>query len=123
MADDTVHTDVEKEGGLKKTGRSVNAARRGRTMGGNFIQTLINFILISVVVFFLVKLYSAAFLRKKKVEAPTTKDCEECCEKIDVKAKKCKFCCSPAQEYVAPAAEPASSERHGFMASPFRKAK
>ncbi|KAI9345812.1 large-conductance mechanosensitive channel [Zopfochytrium polystomum] len=89
---------------------------------GNFIQTLINFILISVVVFFLVKLYSAAFLRKKKVEAPKTKECEECCEKIDLKAKKCKFCGSPAPEYVPP--EVTAPEHHGFsITSPFKRSK
>ena len=35
---------------------------------GNFLQVLINFIIISIIVFFIVKLYSATFLRKKKEE-------------------------------------------------------
>lgn len=58
---------------------------------GNFIQRVINFIIISVVVFFLVKVYSAAFLRKGEAK---TKACIECTKEIPLPAKRCPECTS-----------------------------
>ncbi|KAI8621749.1 large-conductance mechanosensitive channel [Chytriomyces sp. MP71] len=66
---------------------------------GNFIQTVINFILISLAMFMLVQLYSHTFLKvTKKPEALETKECEECAEPCPVAAKKCRCCMTPFPE-------------------------
>lgn len=58
---------------------------------GNFIQKIINFIIISIVVFFFVKLYSAAFLRKQETKV---RACPECTKDIPQMAKRCPECTS-----------------------------
>lgn len=62
---------------------------------GNFINTLLDFILIAIAVFFMVKLVSKAMDKTKEEEEEkpeTEKDCGKCFSKIDIKATKCKFC-------------------------------
>ena len=58
---------------------------------GPFVQAVLNFIIISLIVFFIVKIYTAAFRQDKTV---TTKECEYCCKEIPIKAKKCSYCCT-----------------------------
>ncbi len=57
---------------------------------GAFIAAIINFLIIAVVVFCLIK--SINKFKKKQEEAPTTKDCPYCFEKINIKATKCPHC-------------------------------
>lgn len=64
---------------------------------GNFINTLLDFILIALAVFFMVKLIAKATdsMKKTEEEAPkpeTEKDCVKCFSKIHLEASKCKFC-------------------------------
>ncbi|KAI9334033.1 large-conductance mechanosensitive channel [Obelidium mucronatum] len=78
---------------------------------GNFIQAVINFILISLVMFFFVQFYSNMFLKKKVDAAPTTKACDECAEECPLAAKRCRCCLTvfpivEEAEIVALAAEP-----------------
>ncbi|KAI9348010.1 large-conductance mechanosensitive channel [Obelidium mucronatum] len=62
---------------------------------GNFIQAIINFILVALAMFFVVQVYSNSFLKKTKApEAPTTKTCGQCAEDVPLKALKCKWCLS-----------------------------
>ena len=65
---------------------------------GNFVQTLINFLIISVVVFFIVKAYSAT--KRTKPAAPM-KNCEFCLSLISVKAARCPQCTSQLSVTVA----------------------
>ncbi|KAI8806890.1 large-conductance mechanosensitive channel [Cladochytrium replicatum] len=58
---------------------------------GHFIQTIINFIIIALILFFIIKAYSAAFVRPKPVE---TKDCPYCFSAISLKATRCSACTS-----------------------------
>ncbi|HET7320110.1 MAG TPA: large conductance mechanosensitive channel protein MscL [Candidatus Saccharimonadales bacterium] len=63
---------------------------------GDFLNTLISFILIAAVVFFLVvqpinHLTSLAKSRED-TEEPTTKKCPECYSEINIKATRCAFC-------------------------------
>lgn len=58
---------------------------------GPFVQAVLNFLIISLIVYFLVKIYTAAFREEKTV---TTKECEYCCKEIPISAKKCAYCCS-----------------------------
>jgi large conductance mechanosensitive channel len=57
---------------------------------GVFVQVTMNFLVTALIVFFIVKVYAAAFLRKSITE----KECEFCLSQIPVKAIKCKFCTS-----------------------------
>lgn len=62
---------------------------------GSFIAAIINFLLIALVIFFVIKAMNKVV--KKKEVAPTTKDCPYCFEKISIKATKCPHCASEIQ--------------------------
>jgi large conductance mechanosensitive channel len=70
---------------------------------GNFLQALINFLVISFVVFLLVKAINA-LLRKKKEEAPPTKTCPFCAEEIPAVAVRCPSCTTILDEGAVPEA-------------------
>lgn len=60
---------------------------------GIFINTIITFLIVALVIFFLVK----GLNRMRKAEepapmAPTTKKCPECLSDIPLEAKRCAFC-------------------------------
>lgn len=59
---------------------------------GSFVAAVINFLLIAIVIFLLVKGINKA-MGKKEAE-PTTKECPYCHEKISIKATKCPHCTS-----------------------------
>ena len=56
---------------------------------GTFLNTIVSFLIIGLVVFMIVKR-----LNKKQEEAPapTTRPCPECLSDIPLEAKRCKFC-------------------------------
>jgi large conductance mechanosensitive channel len=58
---------------------------------GNFIGSVIDFIIISFCVFLITK----ALLREKPAPEAPTKVCPECKEKIPADARKCRACTSP----------------------------
>ncbi|KAI9324140.1 large-conductance mechanosensitive channel [Zopfochytrium polystomum] len=92
---------------------------------GSFVEAVVNFLVIAVIVFFIVKAYAATFLRFKKKEEPKTKPCPACCEPVNVKARKCK-CCQTVFEVPEPLAKPAPAVarpgmQHGFaLQNPFQ---
>jgi large conductance mechanosensitive channel len=63
---------------------------------GLFINTIITFLIIALVLFFFVVRPIAKLTAPKKVEAPppTTKDCPFCFSKININAKRCPNCTS-----------------------------
>ncbi len=63
---------------------------------GLFLNVLISFITIVVVIFFfIVKPVSKINSMKKPTQSsPTTKECPECLSQIPIKAKRCAFCTS-----------------------------
>lgn len=71
---------------------------------GSFITAVINFVLMALVIFLLIKgINKLTSLRKKEVEedpAPTTKICPFCKSEIDIEATRCPHCTSeqPAEE-------------------------
>ncbi len=66
---------------------------------GDFVNTVISFLLISVAVYFFVVLPVNALvarMRKAPVPAdPTTKKCPECLSEIPIDARRCAHCASP----------------------------
>ena len=70
---------------------------------GSFLTAIINFLIMAVVVFFMIKTIntmSKAFSRKKEEEtaAPTTKVCPFCKSEIDIEATRCPHCTSEIRE-------------------------
>jgi large conductance mechanosensitive channel len=63
---------------------------------GLFINTLVSFIIIAIVLFFLIRafVHARARLEAKKEAAPATRECPYCLSQVPLKAKKCAFCTS-----------------------------
>lgn len=64
---------------------------------GQFINTLINFVIVAFVIFLVVRQINNVRKKFDKEEAkkePDTKQCGECLSDIPVKAKRCKYCTS-----------------------------
>ncbi|MCR5522423.1 MAG: large conductance mechanosensitive channel protein MscL [Clostridia bacterium] len=66
---------------------------------GNFISAVINFLIMAVVIFLIVKAINKVANAKKKTDeepeaAPTTKVCPYCKSEIDIEASKCPHCTS-----------------------------
>lgn len=60
---------------------------------GAFIQAILNFLIIALVIFILIKALNK--FSKKKEEAPaTTKECPFCKEQISIEATRCPHCTS-----------------------------
>lgn len=62
---------------------------------GVFINTVLDFIIVALAIFMVVKGMNS--LKKKEQEAPaapTTKECPECLSEIPLAARRCKFCTS-----------------------------
>jgi large conductance mechanosensitive channel len=65
---------------------------------GDFLDALLSFLLIAVVIFFLVvKPVNFLITRSRREEPadPTTRKCPECLSEIPVDARRCAFCTSP----------------------------
>ena len=67
---------------------------------GAFITAVINFLIMALVIFLMVKAVNKVMSlgKKKEEEAPTTKVCPFCCSEIDIKATKCPHCTSDQPE-------------------------
>jgi len=70
---------------------------------GAFITAVINFVIMALLIFLLVKgMNKLASLGKKKEEevpaAPATKACPYCCSEIAIEATRCPYCTSVLEE-------------------------
>ena len=82
----------------------VDFSQRNVTVGGSvisyglFVNAVIDFIIVALVVFFGIVRPMAKLEERRKArqaaEPPTTKDCPFCFGKIPIKATKCQFCTS-----------------------------
>lgn len=64
-------------------------------MPGDFINAIISFIIIALIIYFFVVLPMNALISRMNYEPPanpTTKKCPECCSEISISAKRCAFC-------------------------------
>lgn len=60
---------------------------------GSFIQAVINFLLVALSLFLIVKAINRFHCKKEEKPAtPTTKECPLCYSTINIKATKCPFC-------------------------------
>ena len=69
-----------------------------RFMYGDFINILIAFLIIALVIYFLVVMPYTALIERSRKEPPadpTTKKCPECLSEIPKDARRCAFCTSP----------------------------
>lgn len=65
---------------------------------GSFIQAVINFLLVALSLFFIVKAINRFHFKKEEPKAaPTTKECPYCLSTINIKATKCPCCTSDLQ--------------------------
>jgi len=64
---------------------------------GQFINDIINFLIIAFVVFLIVRRYNRLKSKQPTDKAPTTKDCPFCLSTIPLKATRCKECTSQLQ--------------------------
>ena len=74
----------------------------GPFMFGNFASAVINFLIMAVIIFILVKVVNKVteIGKKKEEEAPaepTTKKCPYCCSEIAIEATKCPHCTSDVE--------------------------
>ena len=68
---------------------------------GNFITAIINFLIIALVIFLLIKglnALSSKFKKEEEAAAPTTKTCPFCKSEIAIDATKCPHCTSDQPE-------------------------
>ena len=69
---------------------------------GNFIAAIINFLIMALIIFLMVKAINKFMSLKKKEEKAeeeaTTKTCPFCCSEIDIKATRCPDCTSELKE-------------------------
>lgn len=61
---------------------------------GSFISAVINFLIISAVIFMMIKIVSKFTRKEDKIEEPTTKTCPYCKSEVPKDATKCAFCTS-----------------------------
>ncbi len=62
---------------------------------GLFINAVIDFVIVAVAIFFVVRAINRLHKKpEEKPAAPTTKDCPYCFSKIDLKATRCPHCTS-----------------------------
>ncbi len=62
---------------------------------GSFINAVINFLLVALALFLIVKAFNRAKeLRGQKVQPPTTRECPYCVTSIPVRAQRCPNCTS-----------------------------
>lgn len=60
---------------------------------GLFINSLISFLIVAIVIFFIIKLINKLSAEKKE-EAPATRECPFCLSQIPLKASRCPSCTS-----------------------------
>jgi large conductance mechanosensitive channel len=61
---------------------------------GTFLQSVIDFVIVALVIFIVLKKLLAVVVKETPAEM-TTRECPECCSSIPIKAKRCAHCASP----------------------------
>ena len=61
---------------------------------GELISAILNFIIVSIILFLIIKTLTKASKKEKIEEIKTTKKCNYCCSSIPIEATKCAHCTS-----------------------------
>jgi len=88
---------VMKEGSTPGPYASLEAAQQAGAAAlayGAFINAIINFLIVALVLYFVVK----AMVRLQKAEEPTTKDCPFCLSEVPKAAVRCPACTSELKQ-------------------------
>lgn len=82
------------------TGLDAEAASSLSLNYGNFITAVINFLIMALILFVILKLVNKLMTIGKKTveEVPTTKKCPFCMSEISIEATKCPHCTSALEE-------------------------
>ena len=81
---------------------AMGAGKNAPVLGlGDFVAAIINFLLIALVLFSIIKamnkMREVASKEEEVEEAPTTKICPRCQSEVSIKATRCPFCTSDIQ--------------------------
>ena len=79
-------------GGINFTGL-IFTVGNAKVTYGNFIQNIVDFLIIAIVIFLMVKAISS-LQKPAPAAAPTTKECPRCFTTISIKATRCPNCTS-----------------------------
>jgi len=86
-------------GGKPNFGSLFFTLNRSRFLYGDFVNSVISFLIVAAVVFFLVVLPVNRLVRLSQRERPapaaTTRQCTECLSEIPLAARRCAFCTAP----------------------------
>jgi large conductance mechanosensitive channel len=86
---------VLKEGATAGPYLSLEAAKEAGAVTlnyGVFIITIISFLIIALVLFFIIRAFNR--LKKKEEAKPSTKECPFCFSSVNLKATRCPYCTS-----------------------------
>jgi len=101
LVDDIINPLLGLVGGMNFDQYSVNLVGDTTLYYGKFITAIINFLIMALVIFIIVKSLNTASSKigpKKPEEAPTTKKCPFCQSEISIKAIRCPHCTSEIPE-------------------------
>jgi large conductance mechanosensitive channel len=83
---------------ISLSGKSYDTLKAAKEAGvatlnyGNFLNNVINFLIVAFCVFLVVKQINRFAAKPAPVTAPTTKDCPQCAMAIPLAAKRCGHC-------------------------------
>ena len=108
---------VNKETGQVDFSKALQALNVGPINFGNFLASVISFLLLALIIFIFIKGINKMMSVGKKPEkaaAPTTKKCPFCLSEIDIKATRCAHCTSViemAEEALKEEKKPAADKK------------
>ena len=98
LVKDMVTPIIAAIGGTKHFETSSFTVHNSQFLYGDFINTLISFLIVAAAVFYVVvqpiNQLTERLQRSKTTEEPTTKKCQFCLSEIPKEATRCKFCTS-----------------------------
>jgi large conductance mechanosensitive channel len=82
-------------GGIPDFSSVIFTVNSSRFLVGEFINALLQFVIIAIVVYFLIVLPMNRLLDRVAPTPTKTRECPECLSKIPINARRCMYCTSP----------------------------
>lgn len=101
LVEDIINPILGIFGGMNFDRLSLTLTKEATLNYGKFLTSVINFIIMAVIVFLIMKTMNAfteKFGSKKEEKAPDTKECPYCKSKIAIEATRCPHCTSMIEE-------------------------